>query len=198
MKLIEGTDKYKKFSETMVHEFSLCEQAFDEHYIWFGENLVNKNNNYKVLERIYESYSKFIVHLYEFYVACIKRNQRDSNIHYSKLDKLLTLEVEKLMNNMCYLIENNAAPDWVNDLSYYQEKVPEDFGKKFRTVRNSVAHVDLRRIGGSECPTLKEFRDDYHKFIYFLYDSARFAWSSKREPTFELSHIKEFDLSNNS
>ncbi|MBF4349678.1 hypothetical protein EAY19_26925, partial [Vibrio anguillarum] len=81
--------------------------------------------------------------------------------------------------------------------SYYQDVVPDDFGQKFRDVRNNSSHVDIRRVSGGNRPTLKEFMDNYHKFVFFLYDSARSLWSSKREVPYEVSHIKEFNLSQN-
>lgn len=99
------------------------------------------------------------------------------------------------MRNMCHLIENKSAPTWVNDISYYKESVPQDFGQRFREIRNNNSHVDLRRVSGGTRLTLKEFIDQYHKFVFSLYDSARYSWSHKRENPYELDHIKEFNLS---
>lgn len=195
MRLQHGTDEYQKFVDAMYHEFTLCEQAFDEFVILVGRNIDGKND-YEFLEKIYKSYSNFVTHLYEFYVACFKRhNGKTDNIDYNDLDRLFTAEVEKLMRNMCNLIENGRAPSWANHISYYQEPVPMDFGKKFRIVRNSSSHVDLRRVGGGNRPTLKQFKDNYHKFLFFLFDSARGLWSSKWNTPYEVEHIKEFDLS---
>jgi len=195
MKLEHGTVEYQKFIDSMFHEFTLCEQAFDEFFPLAGEN-IHGRNDYQTREQLYKTYSKFIEHLYEFYVACLKRNfGKTDNINHEILDKLLTVEVEKLMRNMCFLIESNKAPTWVNDIGYYQEAVPPEFGRMFRLVRNNASHVDHRRTGGSDRPTLKEFMDKYHKFIFFLYDSARSLWSGKRESPYEVEHIKEFDLS---
>lgn len=195
MKIEKGTKSEQNFIEVISHEFSLCEKAFDEFFLLAESNILG-NDNYEVLESLYKNYSSFLTHLYEFYVACFKRDRGNTrNIHYSELDLLLTFEVKKLMRNMCNLIENGGAPDWVNDISYYQEQVPEDFGKKFRDVRNNSSHVDLRRISGGDRPTLKEFMDDYHKFVFFLYDSARSLWSNKKDDPHRASHIQEFNLS---
>jgi hypothetical protein len=194
VKLEHGSDEYQLFVDVMYHEFTMCEQAFDEFFM-LAEVNIHGNNDYKVREKLYKSYAKFIEHLYEFYVACFKKHRKSTdNIHYKTLDKLFTAEVEKLMINMCSLIENDKAPSWVNHIRYYQEPVPQDFGEKFRAVRNNSSHVDLRRVAGGDRPTLKEFMDKYHKFLFFLYDSARFLWSSKREEPYEVNHIKEFDL----
>lgn len=198
MRLVQGSDEYKNFIDAMYHEFSLCEQAFDTFFILAGRNIVQGDNEYTVRENLYKTYSSFIVHLYEFYHACFKREQQKTDsIPHDKLDQLMTSEVEKLMNNMSNLIINGKAPSWVNDLSYYQEPVPIDFGKKFRDVRNNASHVDFRRIGNGNRPSLKEFKDSYHKFLFFLFDSARATWSSKQRELYRVNHIIEFDFSSN-
>ncbi len=195
MQLIRGSDEYKKFRDAMYHEFTLSEQAFDEFFMLAGAN-IHGQNDYETLGKLYNSYSKFITHLYEFYVSCFKHDRGETdNISHTDLDALFTSEVEKLMRNMCSLIENGKAPSWVNDLSYYQESVPQDFGQKLRGVRNNTAHVDYRRTGGGNRPSLKEFMDSYHKFLFFLYDSSRYLWSAKRDQPYEVDHIREFDLS---
>lgn len=195
MKIEQGTEDAQHFVGAMYHEFTLCEKAFDEFFLLAESNILGKED-YDILESLYKNYSAFLTHLYEFYVACFKRDKGDTqNIHYSKLDKLFTFEVEKLMRNMCNLIEGGRAPSWANDIAYYQEQVPEDFGKKFRDVRNNTSHVEIRRVSGGDRPTLKEFMDDYHKFVFFLYDSARSLWSSKREVPHKVAHIQEFNLS---
>jgi hypothetical protein len=99
------------------------------------------------------------------------------------------------MKNMCHLIECDIAPSWANDLIYYQESVPQDFGEKFRNVRNNASHVDLRRAGGGNRPSLKEFMNNHHKSLFFLFDSARATWSGKRNEPYQIDHISEFDLS---
>jgi hypothetical protein len=196
MRLEHGSENYQKFVDTMYHEFTLCEQAFDKFFLLAGRNIVHDENEYEIKEKLYESYSTFIVHLYEFYHACFKRNIGDTaNIQFEKLDKLLTAEVEKLMSNMCRLIQDGRAPSWANDLTYYQESVPQNFGEQFRNVRNNASHVDLRRIGGGSRPSLKEFMDSNHKFLFFLFDSARTTWSGKRNEPYQVDHISEFDLS---
>lgn len=195
MHIEQGTENAQHFVEVMSHEFSLCEKAFDEFFLLVESNILGKDN-YEVLESLYKNYSSFLTHLYEFYVACFKRDRGNTqNIYYSELDQLLTFEVKKLMSNMCDLIDSGRAPDWANDISYYQEQVPEDFGKKFRGVRNNSSHVDVRRASGEGRPTLKEFMDDYHKFVFFLYDSARSLWSNKKDVPHRVSHVQEFNFS---
>ena len=195
MKLINGTPENQAFIDAMAHEFSLCERAFDEFLFLAGANIQGVTD-YSILERLYSAYSEFVVHLYEFYISCFKRDfGKTDDIHFSVSDALFTREVEKLMRNMCNAIEQKRAPSWVNDIGYYQEPIPQDLGEKFRAARNNTSHVDLRRVSGGSRPTLREFMDKHHKFIYFLYDSAKNSWSNKGANPYELSHIKEFDLS---
>ncbi|EIO3984818.1 hypothetical protein LQK30_004263 [Vibrio vulnificus] len=197
MKIEHGSESTQQFVQVMYHEFTLCEKAFESFFLLAESNILGKDG-YETRESLYKNYAAFLTHLYEFYVACFKRQQGTTdNIHYSKLDNLFTSEVRKLMRNMCNQIESGRAPSWVNDISYYQEAVPDDFGQKFRDVRNNSAHVDIRRVSGGNRPTLKEFIDNYHKFVLFLYDSARDLWGSKREAPYEISHIREFNLSQN-
>jgi len=195
MKLCHGTPEYQKFIDSMYHEFTVCEQAFDEFLILAGMN-IQGGSDYKLLEKLYNSYAKFIVHLYEFYVACFKKdNGSTNNINHSRLDYLFTFEVEKLMKNMCWLIEKNKAPSWVNHISYYEEAMPKDFGAKFKGIRNCLSHVDYRRAGGDENHlTLNTFKEKYHKYLFFLFDSARGHWSGKKESSYEIDHIKQFDM----
>ena len=195
MRLVLNTEEHQKFLDSMYHEYTLCEQAFDE-FIKLVEINIQGNSDYKILEKLYSSYAKFIVHLYEFYVACFKRsNGSTEKIGYERLDYLFTFEVEKLMNSMCWLIKNDKAPIWVNHINYYQEPVPQDFGEKFRGMRNSLSHVDYRRAsGGGNRLTLKEFKENYHKFLFFLFDSARNWWGGKKESPNELEHIKQFNM----
>lgn len=196
MKLEPGSEAEKQFVYSMAHEFALAEKAFDEFFMLAGANLQGISD-YPTLERLYDAYARFVVHLYEFYVACLKRERGSTdNISASTMDAVLTAEVEKLMRNMATLIENGRAPEWANEIGYYKESVPSDFGAQFRNVRNNAAHVDPRRSGGGNRLTLREFLDRYHKFLFFLYDSARFAWTAKRDSPYILNHVSEFNLAN--
>ncbi len=48
MEIKYSTDEAQKFVDAMYHEFTLCEQAFDEFFILAGVN-INGKNDYELL-----------------------------------------------------------------------------------------------------------------------------------------------------
>ncbi|MBF4448035.1 hypothetical protein ERJ76_20605, partial [Vibrio anguillarum] len=99
VKIERGSESAQQFVDAMYHEFTLCEKAFEEFFLLAESNILGKDD-YETLEALYKNYAAFLTHLYEFYVACFKREQGSTeNIHYSKLDSLFTFEVRKLMRN---------------------------------------------------------------------------------------------------
>lgn len=194
MKFEIGDDTDKKLVNVLFHEYVMCEKAFDKFVHFAGSNIMgNTDSNVKL--NSYNAYSEFLSKLYEFYVGCFKRKNRDTkNIAHDTLDALFTSEAEKLMRNRRIAIEKGYAPEWDNHISYYEEAVPTDFGKDFRDVRNNTSHTDYRRAGGNRIG-LMDFYKKHHKFVYLLYYSALFAWSEKNHHTHKIDHVEAFDFS---
>lgn len=189
-----GDETDKNLVNVLFHEFVMCEAAFEKFAFFAGANIMgNRDSNIKL--NSYNAYSEFLSKLYEFYVGCFKREFLNTGrIEHQKLDALFTAEAEKLMRNRRVAIEKGYAPDWENDISYYQESVPTDFGQDFRSVRNNTSHADYRRADGDR-PRLMDFYRKYHKFVYLLFASASFAWSGKTHTKHELAHVEDFDFS---
>lgn len=194
MKFEIGDETDKKLVNVLFHEFVMCEKAFDKFVLFAGSNILgNTDSNVKL--NSYNAYSEFLSKLYEFYVGCFKRENRDTkNIDHETLDSLFTSEAEKLMRNRRNMIEKGYAPEWENHISYYQETVPSDFGKDFRDVRNNTSHTDYRRAGGNRIGLMGFYRK-HHKYVHLLYYSALFAWSGNTHQNHKLEHIEEFDFS---
>ena len=196
MRSEQGSKNSTTFREVMTHEFGLCEKSFNDCI----SSASIDNDDYETKQKQYNSYSDFIEHLYEFYVACFKKQRgKADKINFGDMDCYLGFEVEKLMHNICVLIEG-AHPDKIqelnlNDLSYYQEPVPYDFGEKFRGARNNSSHVDSKRaIGSDNRCTLMEFFTGYHKFILLLYYAAGDFWATEDNPP-QHDYIKDFSFS---
>lgn len=171
----------------------MCEKAFDKFVHFAGSNIMG-NTDSTVKLNSYNAYSEFLSKLYEFYVGCFRRENRDTqNIGHETLDSLFTSEAEKLMRNRRNAIEKGYASEWENHISYYQEAVPTDFGKDFRDVRNNTSHTDYRRAGGNRIG-LMDFYKKHHKFVHLLYYSALFAWSGKTHPNHKIEHVEAFDF----
>jgi hypothetical protein len=184
MKFKNGDEIDLALATVLAHEFFLCKESFEYCETFFKKNIMgHRSKSIKI--KCHNAYSRFLHHLYEFYVGCFKREINDmKKIKHDLLDKLFNNEVKKLLRNKEHSIKNNYAPSWENHVSVYQVSVPEDFGTQFRKIRNRTAHVDIQR---SE-PTLSlaRFYDTYHSFIYLLYESAQAWW--------EIKNIEEFDL----
>lgn len=193
MNFMRGDDTDKQLVSVLFHEFVMCEEAFDRFALFAGMNIMGSSSS-EVKLNSYNAYSNFIVRLYEFYVGCFKREHKcTNNIDHAKLDALFTAEVEKLMRNRRDAIVKGYAPSWENDISHYQVPVPPDFGTQLRRIRNNTSHADYRRAAGDGVD-LMGFYQKNHKFVYLLFDTAKFTWSGKTHKSFEISHVEKFDF----
>lgn len=177
---------------TAVHEMALCQQAFDRFVYFSGLNILGEDAK-SVKVQSYNAYSEFLHHLYEFYVACFKRDRRSTaKIPYGDLDALLNLEVEKLLRNRRQAIEQGYAPSWENHISVYQVEVPQNFGTDFRKLRNRAAHADPSRAVPGEL-SLGAFFTECHRFIVLLYQSGLAFWTVKDVEKYNWRAIEEFN-----
>lgn len=193
MKFEYGDDVDKSLVSVLFHEFVMCEKAFEKFVFFAGTNIMG-NTATDIKLNSYNAYSEFLSRLYEFYVGCFKRDSKDTRkIEHQKLDVLFTAEAEKLMRNRRIAIEKGYAPDWENDISYYQKTVAVEFGQDFRDLRNNTSHADYRRAGGDRIG-LMDFYNNYHKFVYLLFVSASLAWSGKTHSEHVIKHVEDFDF----
>jgi hypothetical protein len=200
MKFDIGDTVDKELVKVMVHEFSRCEIAFNNfinyQYIVSPKKikLIKMKNSIKQNILIYNSYALFVQHLYEFFIACLKRDRMSTdNISYQEIDVLINHEINKIFNSFLLLIDKGVAPSWVNDRTYYDEKCPEDFGRHFRYIRNSLSHADYRRITGETRITLPDFYKKYHKYVILFYQRCREHWSiENREKDVDLGEVTNF------
>lgn len=181
--------------KVMVHEFFRCQLAFEQFiHLKSITYLSNDHKSRKNSMLVYNAYSMFIVHLYEFYKACVIRDRLDtSNIKPDLLDEILNNEVNKILRNWRVLIDNNLAPPWANHRSYYEDSCPESFGKDFRSIRNSLAHVDYRRIQGDGRIKLSEFYKKHHKYITLLYYQGQELWEIRDYDNMDLGDVSDFN-----
>lgn len=143
---------------------------------------------------VYNAYSLFIQHLYEYFQGCLIRDCLDTRkIPHETIDLLVNNEVNKILNIWRTLIDIGKAPSWANDRNYYEGTVPDEFGLHFRNVRNNVAHVDYRRVDGGNRITLTNFFDRYHKYIMLLYYNGREWWDISGSEELDFGDITSFN-----
>jgi hypothetical protein len=89
-------------------------------------------------------------------------------------------------------IDKGYAPVWENIRSYYDVKVPDDFGKHWRYIRNRRNHVSEKRFTGDDI-SLSEFHEKYHQFIFMLFESPQWVWTVKDVEFYDWGDIEKFN-----
>ena len=186
MKFNLGDEIDLALTTSMQHEMLLCQEAFHA----FVHHVTGTSSPVEQLRR-YNSYTRFLHHLYEFYVACFKRDANDTaNLKHTTVEKLLNAEVRKLLRNRREAIRGGYAPAWENHISVYEVAAPETFASRFRMIRNSTAHVDYRRALNE----VSRFYAECHLFAMLLYNSGVAYWSVQDVAAVNWKAIGEFPL----
>ncbi len=183
----------------LEHEFLRCRDAFKE-CERFATIATLKGKNPRLSYRMYNAYSAFVHHLYEFMRGAHAREEKNTKITDKKLtgaerakldEDYISLHTQRLLTNRRTAIQNGTAPKWENDISYYPERVPKEFAKDFRQFRNRAhAHVSYERSSGLD-PS--EFFAKYHKYLYLLYRDC--SWWEPRDQQFpDLNQITAFTI----
>lgn len=178
---------------TMVHELFLCSERISEFkMLAFADSSSRRSKAWKV--RRHDAYSKFIHHLFEFWVAAAQRNALSTkSLPSDVLDELLTLEARKAIRNRRDAIEHFKPVGWERSIQLLRE-VDNDFGKHFRLVRNRTAHVSHRRAQpGVDDITLGQFFIRFHHAVAALFETAKFAWTVKDIEEYDWMEIEAFD-----
>ena len=104
------------------------------------------------------------------------------------MDAILNSHTRKLLQLRRDRIVRGDAPSYENHTSYYEVEVPEEFGARFRFVRNIRSHAVAERSTFN----LAEFYLKYHRFIYLLFEEPQWLWNVERFPEHDWHAIEEF------
>lgn len=195
MKFQIGNEIDEDLCIAISHEFLRCEEAFNRFYFYAIE-MVRKVKDRTVSFYAYNAYSDFIHHLYEFMVACCSRDCQNTNIADNKkrtkvIEKYINSNVQRLLNKRREYILNGTSPKWENDISYYPEKVPNEFAEEFRRYRNkTIGHASYERASKL---SLSRFYNEYHKYLHLLYCDG-FCWKNKNNELADLKEITDFSI----
>jgi hypothetical protein len=140
---------------------------------------------------VYNAYVDFLQNLYEYLIACFKRDRHSlADIDYKDTDTLIRIEAEKYHRNCLLLIAAGRGAEFgLNHKEYYEEPVPSDFGTKFRYARNMNTHADVRRV---DTGFMAKFFQGYHRFVMNLFFLGYGHWSADNEKTIPWKDISEF------
>lgn len=204
MKFTPGDATDSKHCTALKHEFLRCEDAFKD-FETYGTIMIMKAQAQAegklsssqaekrlIAYKTYNAYSRFIHHLYEFILGAVARERGDTaKLEAAVADRHIAGHAQRILTGRRQAIQNGTAPVWENHISYYPEKVPEDFARKFRHVRNkSSGHVTHERSNIS----LSEFYEDYHKFVHMLYWNGRSHWRLRDKEFPDLREITRFSV----
>jgi hypothetical protein len=178
-------------STALQHEFLRCQDAFRD-FTACGTTMILKGENRLLAYHTYNSYSRFIQHLYEFLIGAREREIGDTaEIRAEQAELSVSAQAQRILTNRREAIQNGTAPDWENDISYYPERVPPGFAKEFRQYRNKVSgHVTHERSTLS----LSEFYAENHKYLYMLYVECAGSWGLLGDEFPDLKEITDFSV----
>ncbi len=194
MKFSIGDDIDRALTTAISHEMLLCEESFDRFVAIGSLNILGRTDKATKLA-LYASYTRFLQHLYEFYLACYQRDRQSLvAIASTQIDVLLNGEVRKLLKNRRDAIDGGYAPAWENSRSVYEVEVPEHFAAQWRRVRNRTVHVSTKRSSPLSDIRLVDFYNHFHHFVYLLYSSAMSHWAVRDVDAVNWAAIEEFNL----
>ncbi len=193
-------EKQALVTKALAHEFYRCTDSFISfNYYLDRKDLKSKRN--RIL--CYNSYVDFLAHLYEFYIKIIEKSSifQETGIYENypsfedignlkKTDIILAEEVAKLMRNRKNRIVHGYKDNLGLDISFYDQKVPKEFGEHFRFTRNRRNHVDRKHVIDSEI-SLTDFYRKYHDFVVILFKEAFWVWDIS-DDNFDLKEIESF------
>ena len=194
LKFVVGDEIDNALTTAMSHEMLLCEESF-ERFTEIGRlNILGRVDKATKLA-LYGSYTRFLHHLYEFYLACYQRERMAlEGIPSAVIDRLLNAEAHKLLKNRRDAIDGGYAPAWENNRSVYDVEVPDAFSSQWRRIRNRNAHVSVKRTRPTTEIRLVDFYRQFHRFVYLLYYSAMSHWAVRDIDATSWKEIEEFNL----
>jgi len=189
MKLTSATDK--ALCVALKHECLRCIDAFND-FAASATISVTQGENRMIAFKSYNAYARFILHLYEFMLGAIAREQGDTTLPRGKIaDAHISSHARRILRKRREAILNGTAPVWENHISAYPEELPKEFAEAFRHCRNYASvHVSAKRSRFN----LSEFYDKYHLFLYLLYYDVKGWWGRVENEFPDLDEITAFSI----
>ena len=106
-------------------------------------------------------------------------------------ERYIKSHAQRILTERRLAIQKGTAPVWENDISYYPEKVPADFAKEFRQIRNQCFGHDTHKRSNA---SMSEFYEKYHKYVHMLYWNCRGSWGQRGEKFPDLKEITKFSF----
>lgn len=204
MKFKSGDATDSEHCTALKHEFLRCEDAFKD-FETYGTLMIMKaqdetqgkhsapaHEKRLIAYKTYNAYSGFIHHLYEFMLGAVAREIGDTQkLEADVAGRHIMGHAQRILNGRRRAVQAGIAPAWENDISYYPEKVPSEFAKEFRQLRNNLGgHVTHKRSSIS----LSDFYGKYHKYVHMLYRNGLGHWGLRGPEFPDLKEVTRFSV----
>lgn len=176
---------------TLSHEFFLCDTAFSL-FSKLAHRQILGNDDKSTRIFLYDAYTRFLIHLYEFCKGADKRDRKNTDkrkmpksekgntSNSEPIDHYFDNQVNRILANHKALAKARKYEG--NVFSSELECVTPDFGKNFRFIRNIHGHVDYKRsLQTSQHISLQTFYHHYHACVCLLYFDAKGWWRQDLE-----------------
>lgn len=187
----------------LKHEFLRCEDAFKD-FKTYGTLMIVKAQTEEqghppssaeekrlIAYKTYNAYSRFVLHLYEFVMGAVAReNGSTSQLKGKPADGYIMAHAQRILTGRRQAIFNGTAPAWENDVNYFPERIPARFAEEFRHLRNKITHVAHERSSLD----LTKFYSNNHKYLHMLYQNCWGHWGLKDKEFPDLKQITRFSV----
>lgn len=195
MKFASGDSTDVAHCIVLKHEALRMQEAFED-FAKLATQSIMAGENRALAFTMYNAYARFVLHLYEFMVGALVRDEHDTGVAsgrnaYILVERYIAGHTQRILSNRRESVINRTAPSWENDLSAFPEKIPADFAADFRRCRNrALGHVDYERAELN----LSEFYDRYHSFLHMLYRNVLGSWGRMGNEFPDLKEITDFTV----
>lgn len=186
MKFERSDDTGNKLIDTLGQELfsaSDCYRTFID-----CKKIITEEAGRFIEVRTYLAYSNMLRSLYEYYVGIFKLNDGNTK-------SLSPPELDARMNNAALRLVNfyRLTESLLNPI--YPEKVPKNFGRDFRVIRNRISHSDYRRmkpVNEKDEISLADFYLKYHFYINQMIQHPQFSWDGEEYRDYKWEPVDEF------
>jgi hypothetical protein len=192
MKFEIGDETDQKLCRALKHEFLRCGEAYAD-FIAASTQMRQGIDSRALSYRAYNAYARFLLHLYEFLMACEQRDRHDTaQIPRDHVDTVIAVFTKRAFTRVT--ASYNSAPlgavPYNTGITISIETLRK-FAEAFRKARNTaMGHVKHQRAELN----LSTFYRDYHKYLLSLYSGSIHMWGSIGEEFPDLGEVTAFSV----
>ncbi|KVN94966.1 hypothetical protein WJ69_07110 [Burkholderia ubonensis] len=192
MKFVSGDETDQRLCNALKHEFLRCREAYED-FIVVSQQMRQGHEGRAISYRAYNAYARFLLHLYEFLMACEQRARNNTaQIPRDQVDTVIAVFAQRAFARVTAPFNSGplgAAP--YNDGITVPIETLKKFAEAFRKARNTaMGHVKHERAELN----LSTFYRDYHKYLLSLFSGSLHMWGYMGEEFPDLGEVTAFSV----